>query len=1058
MARRRRQAPVRLKFDQKLVLFKWMLDLFEVPDFQDLAKELKAPELEGFDEENFTLYLNVLQSRLFDREKISNDMLAYYDNNISSYWRKISKKRNVDGYPLNPKYFQYLSLLLTEIYLDRYFTNKEQLFSDLNAYVDQFNQNTTQHNQVDRYQQQDLNKIAFWSATGSGKTLLMHINILQYKHYLAKYGRASDLNRIILLTPNEGLSKQHLEEFELSDMRADMFSKDGTPSLFSGRDIEIIDIHKLREESGDKTVAVEAFEGNNLVLVDEGHRGTSTDSGEWMKRRNALCEDGFSFEYSATFGQAVRAANNNMLENIYTKCILFDYSYKYFYNDGYGKDYHILNLEEDDDEVFRKRYLTACLLAFYQQQKLFADKKIELKKFLIDKPLWIFVGGSVTKATKKKDVSDIIDILLFLANFISNPQESKTFIRELLAGHGDIRDANGRDIFRNSFIYINTLLMDEEQIYADILKTLFNANTPASLHVENLKGSDGEIALRLGDNDPFGVINVGDTSKLCKLCEEHSELIVTEQDFSQSLFHTINEEASQINILIGSKKFTEGWSSWRVSTMGLMNIGRTEGSQIIQLFGRGVRLKGYEFSLKRSSRIPGIKAPEFIETLETLNIFGIRADYMKQFKEYLEEEGLPSNEDREEFILPVIKNLDGKKLKIVRLKEGVNFKKQGPKPTLTTPNPKKFTNQIILDWYPKVQAMASRIRSETQEDKDRNKECFTESHLAFMDMDRIYFEMQKFKNERAWYNLNLSKKNIHRILSDNSWYQICIPKDEIEIDSFHKVNRWEEIAVGLLKKYSDRYYKNCKAAFEHKHLEYVQLSQEDPNFIEEYLFMIDQSRKDIVENLKEIKNVIESGALKEAEFHKLEFELDGIKSLTFANHLYQPLIYAKSDLIEVKPVVLQTESEKDFILDLKEFCLNHKPFFQDKEMYLLRNMSRGKGIGFFEAGNFYPDFIIWLLHKDKQFISFVDPKGLRHASENDPKIKFFEKIKELETELTKQDNNIVLNSFIVSATPFLSLSSRWDMRKEDFEKCHIYFQQEDKAAYISNILKESLSN
>ena len=26
---------------------------------------------------------------------------------------------------------------------------------------------------------------------------------------------------------------------------------------------------------GDKTVAVDAFEGNNLVLVDEGHRGAS---------------------------------------------------------------------------------------------------------------------------------------------------------------------------------------------------------------------------------------------------------------------------------------------------------------------------------------------------------------------------------------------------------------------------------------------------------------------------------------------------------------------------------------------------------------------------------------------------------------------------------------------------------------------------------------------------------------------------------------------------------------------------------------------------------------
>ena len=29
-----------------------------------------------------------------------------------------------------------------------------------------------------------LNKLAFWMATGSGKTLLMHANFLQYQHAL----------------------------------------------------------------------------------------------------------------------------------------------------------------------------------------------------------------------------------------------------------------------------------------------------------------------------------------------------------------------------------------------------------------------------------------------------------------------------------------------------------------------------------------------------------------------------------------------------------------------------------------------------------------------------------------------------------------------------------------------------------------------------------------------------------------------------------------------------------------------------------------------------------
>ena len=60
----------------------------------------------------------------------------------------------------------------------------------------------------------------------------------------------------------------------------------------------------------------------------------------------------------------------------------------------------------------------------------------------------------------------------------------------------------------------------------------------AKLHVLNLKGTDGEIALRLGsENEAFGVINVGDTSALCKLCEEHPDyMVVDEKEFSGSLF------------------------------------------------------------------------------------------------------------------------------------------------------------------------------------------------------------------------------------------------------------------------------------------------------------------------------------------------------------------------------------------------------------------------------------------------------------------------------------------------------------------------------------------
>jgi hypothetical protein len=1042
-----------LRFEQRLVLHQWLLGLFGMSSFERLAANLKAPELEGFDENNVTRFHHQLRL-LFDRPELPHDLLLAYDQNIVRHWKQITERRNHGGPFLYPKYFQYLALLFTEIYLDRYFRDAEGLLANLNAHVATFNASAPEASHIGPYTGQDLNKLAFWMATGSGKTLLMHINILQYQHYLQAHNRERELNRIILLTPNEGLSHQHLEEFQLSGIEAELFSKEGR-GLFTGRAVEILDIHKLRDEMGEKTVAVDAFEGNNLVLVDEGHRGTSgAETGAWMQKRNQLCENGFSFEYSATFGQAMKASGNRALEQVYAKCILFNYSYKYFYSDGYGKDYRILNLAEDKDESVRQRYLTACLLSFYQQLKLYLDKREEFRPFLIERPLLVFVGSSVNavRSENKRSVSDVVDILLFLANFVDRRKESIKTIKQLLKGRSGLLDRQNRDIFTGAFQYLNMLGRTPEEVFDDILSVVFNAQGPAKLHVVNLKGTDGEVELRLGNNDAFGLINVGDASKLCELCKKHEELDVKDNVFSGSLFRTLNDESSKINILIGSKKFTEGWSSWRVSTMGLMNIGRNEGPQIIQLFGRGVRLKGKDFSLKRSRRLEGVSAPRNIEILETLNIFGIRADYMRQFKEYLEDEGLPANEDRIEFVLPVIKNLGSKKLKIVRLKEGVNFKTNGQKPVLDGEPPEFLKKHpVVLDWYPKLQAMASGAGRTNGQAAERDRCYFEESHLAFLDFDTIYFELQQFKNERAWHNLNLSRASLAPLLRRKDWYVLYIPTEEMEFRSFQQVLRWQEIAVALFKKYVDRYYTYRKQEFEAGHLEYRELSEEDPNFINEYRLLIEQSREDIVQKLAEIKGLIEAGKLRNVEFQSLH-------AIAFGRHLYEPLIYVGNDLIEVKPVVLENEGERDFVLDLQKFCESSKgkDFLKGKELYLLRNLSRGRGIGFFEAGNFYPDFILWLLVNGKQYVSFIDPKGLRNLEgPDDPKIRFYQTIRDLEHQL--DDPAVALNSFIISSTP-LNQVKWWNggMTKDDFEARNVLFQQEDRNTYIEKLLEKCL--
>ena len=64
-----------------------------------------------------------------------------------------------------------------------------------------------------------------------------------------------------------------------------------------------------------------------------------------------------------------------------------------------------------------------------------------------------------------------------------------------------------------------------------------------------------------------------------------------------------------------------------------------------------------------------------------------------------------------------------------------------------------------------------------------------------------------------------------------------------------------------------------------------------------------------------------------------------------------------SNVAEISPAPLN-KGERRFVEDLKSFHDGHSSFFQDRELYLLRNLSKGRGVGFFEAGNLHPDFIL----------------------------------------------------------------------------------------------------
>jgi hypothetical protein len=357
---------------------------------------------------------------------------------------------------------------------------------------------------------------------------------------------------------------------------------------------------------------------------------------------------------------------------------------------------------------------------------------------------------------------------------------------------------------------------------------------------------------------------------------------------------------------------------------------------------------------------------------------------------------------------------------------------------------------VVLNWYPKIQALHSTGAGRDEKERQPNQGELTREHIAFLDLDALYFELQRFKAERGWHNLNLPRGNLAALLADTSWYRLLIPETELAFDAFEKVYLWQELAEALLKKYCERYYFFRKKEWELPHLEYRLLDGTDPNFPQPagefsegcYRILVEESRTEIVERLKQLKEMIDSGKLSPWQFA-------GLRTIFFGRHLYEPLLYLAGSEVEIRPAPLNP-GERRFVEDLKIFHDAAPDLLKDKELYLLRNQSRGRGVGFFEAGNFHPDFIVWLIDGNQEYISFVDPKGIRNLGFHDPKIQFHQTVKEIETRLG--DPSVTLNSFVVSNTPVHEMEHLWGVTRDQMQACHILFQQEGAKRYIHNLL------
>ncbi len=90
-----------------------------------------------------------------------------------------------------------------------------------------------------------------------------------------------------------------------------------------------------------------------------------------------------------------------------------------------------------------------------------------------------------------------------------------------------------------------------------------------------------------------------------------------------------------------------------------------------------------------------------------------------------------------------------------------------------------------------------------------------------------------------------------------------------------------------------------------------------------------------------------------------------------------------------------------------------------------------------------------MVEGEKQHVIFVEPHGLVHERKDSPKVRFSQTIKEIERRLG--DTNVILDSYILSMTPFSSLL--WtDVTEQDLADRHVLFLDSGADAYMPKLL------
>ncbi|GAA8173060.1 DEAD/DEAH box helicase family protein [Helicobacter pylori] len=790
-----------------------------------------------------------------------------------------------------------------------------------------------------------INRLAFYMATGSGKTIVI-IKLVELLSVAIRMGLIPKKN-IMFFSANENLIKQFEKEIEKYNRGKDYSKQMGFKSLKSVKNedfyhapkdffIEKIALFYYRadlmndEESKENLLNYKDYwdNGENYVILDEAHKGNKSES----KRQaifSLLSLKGFLFNFSATFTE-----ESDLITAVY------NLSVGEWVKLGYGKESVLLNknnlntfkeLKDLNDREKEIALLKALLLLGMQ-------KRYKTEGYFYD-PLMLVFTHSVNVKNSDAEI-----FFKTLARVIENDDGSdfvkakEDLLEELMKPEFLFSDDKDKDykvrVFKEGLKSMDFKGLKKEVFYAS------NGHIEVIINPKN----NQEIAFKLNTSDKvFCLIKIGDITEW--IYEKLKSVKVVSKNLSfkeESYFSQIDK--SSINILVGSRTFDTGWDSTRPSVILFLNIGLDDDAKkfVKQSFGRGVRIESVK---NQRQRLAYLDIDEAIKEKLKPNAAMLETLFV-----------IPTNHASLEAILKFQKESENKGENRGSWRE-IKLEKTHIEHALFVP-------------------------------------CYRKEPTSILDLpESASFKMsaKNFKDLKEYFNLMSEKHFIlkHEIYNPKDYKQL---KNMIQKAHFNKVSTWHYKDLDyMISEIKGKLYPNQKVPKD----EFNALDNE--KIVHFKRIKVKASKKE--ELVKKIQEVKEYAPLDKerkkiapceintynTEKHKQDktFEVDGAELLKLKEHYYTPLIKAKN--CDWLKHVVKVESEIDFLKELQEtetiktLQENYDFWAFSKIDEHLDNLFIPYIGGQVTERRFFPDFIFWLQKGGTQIICFIDPKGSKYT-------------------------------------------------------------------------------